>query len=229
MYSDVMIPVFITDFPPAGGSGPPNQEGPTPIQGATISEPVTSAQSYSEKVKLNVNRSQRLKRKVLEINLDVDVGVKLKLETKDVARTLSKIGIDAKSQMEGFQICPGNSRKIFVWLKDECDILRFCRDDSYKVTDGVKTALIKPMDKNEVSVLVKGLNFNTPDTLVKEYLNKHGKVISEKVIYEVESDGDFKGLKNGNRKYLVDFSNGRNTGSFHIIDGANVQIFYQDS
>ena len=63
--------------------------------------------------------------------------------------------------------------------------------------------MIRQMDRTEVTVTVKGLNFNTPDTVVIEYLNKHGKVVTDKVIYEVAADGPFKGLKNGNRKYKV--------------------------
>ena len=60
-----------------------------------------------------------------------------------------------------------------------------------------------------------------------EYVNKHGKVMNNKVIYETEREGPLKGIKNGNRKYLVDFSNSEhNLGSFHIIDGANVSVMY---
>ena len=94
------------------------------------------------------------------------------------------------------------------------------------MSDGVKTGLIKPEDKSEVAVLVKNLGFNTPDSLVIDYLNKHGKDMSEKVIYEKEKEGPFKGLFNVNRKYLVDFSKGTNAGSYHMLDGAKTLISY---
>ena len=58
------------------------------------------------------------------------------------------------------------------------------------------------------------------------YINKHGKVTNNKVVYETERDGPLKGLRNGDRKYLVDFSNGLNMGSYHIIDGAYMTVFY---
>ena len=209
-----------THAPPPGG-GPPLPSNP-----ATGTSAPAPAQSYSDRLKVNVSRSERLKRKVLEINLDVDEGIKLKLEPSDVHKTLARIGIDSQSHMEGCQICPGNSRKISVWLKDGCDIGRFCKDESYKVADGVKTGLIKPADKSEVTVLVKNLGFNTPDSLVLDYLSKHGKVMSEKVIYDKEKEGPFKGLFNGNRKYLVDFSKGINAGSYHLLDGAKILISY---
>ena len=35
-----------------------------------------------------------------------------------------------------------------------------------------------------------------------------------------------KGIKNGDRKYLVDFTGGINLGSYHIVDGARVTISY---
>ena len=94
------------------------------------------------------------------------------------------------------------------------------------VTTGVKTGLIKPANMSEVTMLVKNLDFNTPDSLVIDYLNKHGRVMNDKVIYEKDRDGPFKGLFNGNRKYLVDFTKGTNAGSYHILDGAKVMMSY---
>ena len=173
-----------------------------------------------------MNRNERLKRNVLEINLDFDQGTSVRIEDEIAAKLLARMDIDFVTQVEGIQSCPGNSRKLFVWLKDSIDISKFCREDSIKVTNGVKTGLIKPMDKSEVSVLVKGLNFNTPDTLVLEYLGRHGKIMSNKVIYETIKEGPTKGIKNGDRKYLIDFSKGLNLGSYHIIDGAKVLISY---
>ena len=59
-----------------------------------------------------------------------------------------------------------------------------------------------------------------------EYLGKHGKVVSDKVVYDTDKDGPFKGMKNGDRKYYMDFTNGINLGSYHIIDGAKAWISY---
>ena len=83
-------------------------------------------------------------------------------------------------------------------------------DETIKVNNSVRTGHIKPMDRREVPVTIRGLNLNTPDGTVIEYLNKHGKVVNERPIYETE----------------VDFTRGRNLGSFHIIDGAKVQVTY---
>ena len=180
--------------------------------------------SYSDKVKVRVQTCERIKRNVLEINLEFDVGPRAKVEKDLIAKMLAKIGIDIKSQVEGYQV---NNKKIFVWCPDNCDLERFCRDECFKVTDGVKTGLIKPMDRRNVAVTIKNLNFNTPDTLVMEYLGKFGNVTSSKVVYDTDREGPFIGIRNGDRKYLVDFTGGRNMGTFHIIDGSNANVSYQ--
>ena len=209
-------------FSPPPTSGPPPQ---VPLTHALPAPPAPGV-SYSAKLKVNVNRNERLKRNVLEINLDIDQGSSPNIENEIVARLLGRLGIDLTTQVEGIQIRPGNSRKIFVWMKDSIDLTKYCKEESFRVTEGVKTSLIKPMDKLEVSVLVKGLNFNTPDTLVLEYLGKHGKIVNAKVIYVTDKEGPTKGIKNGDRRYCLDFSDGLNLGSYHIIDGAKVLISY---
>ena len=52
-------------------------------------------------------------------------------------------------------------------------------------------------------------------------MDKHGKVVTDKVIYEVAREGPFKGLKN-----KVDFSKGVNLVTFHILDGAKIEARY---
>ena len=103
---------------------------------------------------------------------------------------------------------------------------QFCKDECYRLTTGVKTGTIRPMDRKEVEVVIKGLNLNTPDTLVIEYLNLFGKVVKKVAVYLKHREGPIEGLKNGDRKYLMDFTGGRNLGTYHIVDGANVHISY---
>ena len=208
-----------TNFPPLGDL--PNPPGTVP-PGVTPPGPSAPAQmlmSYSDKMKLNLKRSELLKRKLLEIT--VASKGNFKLEEEDVAKLMTRLGVDPV-----FQICPGNSRKILIWLTDSCDIFKYCKDESFRINETVRTGVIRPMDRKEVTVTIKGLNFNTPDNLVIDYLSKHGNVISDKVIYETAFEGPFKGIKNGNRKYSVDFSKGINLGSYHILDGAKIEIRY---
>ena len=136
--------------------------------------------SYSDRTKMNVRRTERLKRKVLEITLESDDDSYVKVEESDVARLVTRLGIDTASHLEGYQICPGNSKKILLWMKESCNLDRFCKDECFRVSNTVKTGMIRALDRREVVVTIKGLSFNTPDTLVIEYLKKHGKVTNEK-------------------------------------------------
>ena len=90
------------------------------------------------------------------------------------------------------------------------------------------TGLIRPAGKKDVTVTVDGLDFNTPDSFIIDYLNKFGVVLSNNVVYTKYDSGPFKGKFNGERKYQVDFSkSNRQMGTYHIIDGSKVRIFYR--
>ena len=82
------------------------------------------------------------------------------------------------------------------------------------------------MEQRNVAVTIRGLNLNTPDSLVMEYISKFGQIVNKKVVYDTDKEGPFSGLRNGDRKYLVDFTSGRNMGTFHLIDGVNVTVRY---
>ena len=71
--------------------------------------------SYSDRLKVNVNRNERLKCNVLEINLDFDKGVTVKMETEIVAKLLTRMGINKDADVEGIQTCPSNLKKIYFW------------------------------------------------------------------------------------------------------------------
>ena len=180
---------------------------------------------YRDVVQASLGAPERLKRNVLEIRLDKeDIGDGV--EEDAVAKLFSKLGIRPE-QVEGVQMVPQKfPRKIFVWFELGVDINRYCFHESYRLSDKVKTGLIKPMDKREVEVLIRGLNINTPDGSVLNYLSHFGKIVRQEVIYVRNKDGPFRGLKNGDRKYIMDFSGGINLDSYHLIDGAKVNISF---
>ena len=91
------------------------------------------------------------------------------------------------------------------------------------------TGNIQPAGRKDVVVTVKGLDFNTPDSLIFEYIEKFGGVIVNKnVVYNKFSDGPLKGKYNGDRRYQVDFSgSSKAMGTYHFLDGAKVRIFYR--
>ena len=171
---------------------------------------------YSQQLKVRIQKSERLNRNVLEINLEnekqadeVDDGV--------LAKLFQKVGI-TMSQVEGRQLVPKRMpRKVFVWFKEGVDLHQFCREECYRLTNGVKTGTIRPMDKKEVEVTI---------TLVMEYLGLFGKIVKNVAVYVKIKEGPFEGLKNGDRKYMMDFTGGRNLGTYHLVDGANVHISY---
>ena len=64
--------------------------------------------------------------------------------------------------------------KIEVLCKEGIDLEQFCTQNRLEVEKGVKTNYIRPAGKRDVEVTVVGLGFNTPDSLVQEYIMKFG-------------------------------------------------------
>jgi hypothetical protein len=59
-------------------------------------------------------------------------------------------------------------------------------------------------------VTVAGVDFDTPDTLIQEYIKKFGgKLMSQYVSYGRYFEGPFIGKINNERKYQVDFSDSK--------------------
>jgi hypothetical protein len=119
----------------------------------------------------------------------------------------------------------GNFIIMSVWFEPSVNLDRFCKDETIKVTKGVSTGYIRPAGRPEVVVTVSGLDFNTPDQFVIEYLNKFGNVVNKQPIYCKGTEGFMKNKYNGVRKYQVDFSKSiRQMGSYHFLDGEVVRI-----
>ena len=92
----------------------------------------------------------------------------------------------------------------------------------------MSTGFIRKAGRPEVVVTVSGLDFNTPDQFVIEYLNKFGNVLNKQPIYCKGTEGFMMNKYNGTRKYLVDFSQSiMYMGSYHFLDGEVVKISYR--
>ena len=181
--------------------------------------------SYADRLKTNVRFDQRLQRNILEIVLEKHRDVEVDLDHECIAKLLKSIGIDIQNQVEGYFI---KQKIISVWLVKGIDLDRFCKEESIRVAHGITTSFIRPAGRIDVTVSVCGLDFNTPDTFLIEYLNKFGTVLGNNVIYSKYKEGPFKGKYTGERKYQVDFSNSRKSmGTYHFVDGARVRIFYR--
>ena len=141
------------------------------------------AQSYANRLKTNVSYNERLKRNILEITVEkTDKDVEILLNDNSVHRVLKSIGMDIVSQMEGYQVqFNGRTSLISVWASQGLSLDRFCREEGIIIGKGLVTGHIRPDGRREVTVTVAGLDFNTPDCLVYEYIQKFGGVITSKV------------------------------------------------
>ena len=169
------------------------------------------------------------KKNVLEVVLQKDSKGSFTVSDIECAKFLTKIGIDMRSgaDIEGVQICPNGRGAIFITLKENVNIDRFCRYDIIEVSSsGIRSILIKPAGMRDVTVNVKGLHPNTSDSIVIEYLEKFGKLVSNKVIHSTYTDGPLKGLKNGDRCYRMEVKPDVYLGSYHILDGQKIFLRY---
>ena len=116
---------------------------------------------------------------------------------------------------------------MFITLKEQVDMSKYFRYDVIEVSaSGIRSVLIKAVGKREVTVTLKGLYPNTSDTIVIEYLEKFGKVVSSKVVHCVYSEGPLRGFKNGDRCYRMEINPSVYLGSYNILDGQKVFLRY---
>ena len=192
--------------------------------------PSATVLSYADRLKTNVKFDQRLKRNVLEIEIKkADKEAEIALNDEIVARVTRSIGLDIGSQIEGYQVQYGRTPIIHVWCSPGVQLDKYCFSESIAISRGVSTGRIRPAGKRDVFVSITGLNFNTPDSLVQNYIEKFGgKLVTDRVIYGKFKEGPFTGKFNGERRYQVDFSDSHtNMGSYHILDGHRVRVNFK--
>ena len=210
----------MTAQPPPGGGAPLLPGGgasPPPDGGA----PQTG--SWATITGSRIKKSDRSSKNVLEIDLESDRNSGSLSETM-IGDLFSKMSLNLSDIVTMQLIPPFRPRKIFVELKEGINLSRACRNECFNLGNGFKTRHIKPKNKNYVEVTISGLDIDTPDGAVLLYLSFFGTIVKKEVIYCKHRDGLFRGMNNGDRKYQVEFSEGRNMGSYHIIDGALVLI-----
>ena len=131
------------------------------------------------------------------------------------------------SQVEGVQICPNGRGVIYVTLRKDVEITKFCRYDSIDITStGIRSTLIKPAGKRDVVINMRGIHPNTSDYVVLDYLKYFGKLVSNRVVYGVYTNGPLSGMKNGDRSVKMELSPNINVGSYHVLDGFKVSMKY---
>ena len=213
--------VLEEEFPALSGAA----KGVTPPSGAAQAAPL-----YSERLKSNVKYDQRLKRNVLEICLEkTERSSEIVLNGDTIARILKSLKMNIENELEGVQVQYGRIPIIHAWCKPNVNLDKFCSDVGIKISDGLSTGHIRPAARRDVVVTVQGLNFNTPDGLVIDYIQKFGgQIVSQEVVYKKYKEGLLAGKYTGDRQYQVLFEeSSRKMGTFHFLDGAKLKFFYR--
>ena len=164
---------------------------------------------------------------VIEVLLEKDYKGSFFVNENDCAHLMQKLGINPKIHVEGVQICPQGRGLIYITLKKDLEITKYCSYDMMEVTEsGIRSVLVKPATKREVVVNMKGLHPNTKDSIVMGYLSYFGKVNNSKVVYGTYSDGPLCGIRNVDISYKIELKPGGNLGSYHFIDNQKVTMRY---
>jgi hypothetical protein len=168
---------------------------------------------------------------LLEIRLDrSDFNVSFNLSQTERDHLLTKLGIDS-SHFTGVSCCPEGKGVVYVTLHPSVNIQRFLnKSECFELKQGLRTGIIRPAGKKELSVTISGLHPNTKDQAVVKYLSAHGKVsTTDRVIHHVYPGAPGSSLcagkLNGNRTYMVEVT--KPMGSYHIIDGEKVSVKYR--
>ena len=169
---------------------------------------------------------KKLSKNVMEIFLEKDVKGVFDASDSETARVLQKLGVDVSSHVEMVQICPLGKNVIQVTLKDDISVDRFANKEAFEIKAGVRVSHVKAAGQREVTLLVKGLHPQTPDSRVFEYLKCMGKIQKTKVILDTYQEGPLKGVQNGDRRYFVEFFPNIPIGALHVVDGQKVTFSY---
>ena len=177
-----------------------------PGGGQNDAQTTLKSDSYANRLKTNVKFDNRLKRNLLEITLEKtssEVESEVIISQEAIARLFRSLKLDIITQVEGYQVIFNKGVHIIsVWVANGVNLDKFCVSENISVGKGIITGSIRPAGRQNVTVTITGLDFNTPDTLVHDYIQKFGgQVLNKKVIYSKFSDGPFSGKYTGERKY----------------------------
>ena len=161
-----------------------------------------------------------MKRNVLEVHIeksDKYAQVELGKEMTDII--LKSIGMNVNGIMP----------VIIVLCKAGVNLEKLCLSESITITKNMSTGIIRPAGKRDVMARVSSLHWNTPDSLVQEYIKKlAGKLMTTRVVYARYKQGALIGKLNNDCQYQVDLSEATmKMGTFHSLDGMMVKIFYR--
>ena len=183
--------------------------------------------SYASRVK---GKYIKLDRNVLEIVIEKKIENKyIHMNGDEVSRICDMIGVKVVTETQGYQThYTGKFIVLAVWMKQGVSLERFLRAQPVDYGEDLTITQVRPAIRREVTMLVSGLSFNTPDVQVIAYIEKFGaKVVGTEPIYGIHKEGPWAGQYNGERRYRADFSSQKCAmGTYHLIDGAKVRVMY---
>ena len=111
-------------------------------------------------------------------------------------------------ETEGYQAHYGRKNiTLAVWAKQGVSLERFISENSKDFSNDLTISQVRPAKRREVTLLISGLNFNTPDEQVKHYVEHFGvRFVNVEPVYGVHHEGPWKGQYNGERRYKVAFT-----------------------
>ena len=172
-----------TGQPPTGGQSTSwanemNEEDTRPAAAATTLSASAAAPSSTAQAGSTMGRGRswasvlggglpfRVDNNVLEVTLEKNARGSFTVNEAECAHMMGKLGLD-HVHVEGVQICPQGRGVIFITLKKQVDIARFCRYEVLEVTmSGIRAVLVKPAGQREVVITAKGIHPNTGDEAV---------------------------------------------------------------
>ena len=149
-----------------------------------------------------------------------------------MAKISHMVGIKVRSETEGYQA--HYSRKVItlaVWAKAGVSLEKLIRDDHSEFNRDLTIIQVRPARRREVTLLITGLPFNTPDAQVKHYVESfEAKINGSEPTYGVHKEGPWRGQYNGERRYKAVFTNQIvPMGSFHLLNNSKIRVVYPDN
>ena len=151
----------------------------------------------------------------------------MNINNRIIGEMCEKVGIDIPTVLLGYQIhFAYKVSTVNLIVKEGVQIDRYLRYEPFIFNEEIEVKSITQAGVKEVTMVVMGLDYAINDNVMFEYIKSFGgKIVSNKVIYSKDKQGPFKGLMNGERKYLVDMSLTHcNMGTYHYISESKVKI-----
>ena len=183
--------------------------------------------SYASSV--GAKKHKKLNRNVINVILEKLRSEQYNFGDELVGEICKVIGVNVGTQTMGYQVhFTPREITLSVVLRPEIGAERFCSQEVKHVRDGLRIVAVKPDNLRVVKLRIVGLYFNTPDSLVIEYLENFGiKVTSQTSSMDTFKEGPWRGQLNGERVYQAEVHSQKcPMGSYHLMDGARVKVIY---